>query len=103
MCGICGVAAADPRRPIDPAMVRRMTSTLWHRGPDGEGEHTAEGVGLGMRRLSIVDLANAGDQLLGVLGVQLWHAMFAGSELRAPESRASRTHVRETLQSVEAQ
>ena len=61
MCGICGVAATDPRRPIDPAMVRRMTNTLWHRGPDGEGQHTAEGVGLGMRRLSIVDLAT-GDQ-----------------------------------------
>ena len=61
MCGICGVAAADPRRPIDPAMVRRMTTTLWHRGPDGEGQHTSAGVGLGMRRLSIVDLAT-GDQ-----------------------------------------
>ena len=61
MCGICGVAAADPRRPIDPAMVRRMTTTLWHRGPDGEGQHVGLGVGLGMRRLSIVDLAT-GDQ-----------------------------------------
>jgi asparagine synthase (glutamine-hydrolysing) len=61
MCGICGVAAADARRPIDPAMVRAMTETLWHRGPDGEGYHVADGVGLGMRRLSIVDL-ETGDQ-----------------------------------------
>lgn len=61
MCGICGVAAADPRRPVDQAMVRRMTATLLHRGPDGEGLHVSEGVGLGMRRLSIVDLAT-GDQ-----------------------------------------
>jgi len=61
MCGICGVAAADPRRPVAPAMVQRMTATLRHRGPDGEGQHVAEGVGLGMRRLSIVDLAT-GDQ-----------------------------------------
>jgi asparagine synthase (glutamine-hydrolysing) len=61
MCGICGVAAADPRRPIDGEIVRAMTDTLWHRGPDGEGYHVADGVGLGMRRLSIVDLAT-GDQ-----------------------------------------
>ena len=61
MCGICGVAAADPRRPIDAEMVRAMTDTLWHRGPDGDGYHVADGVGLGMRRLSIVDLAT-GDQ-----------------------------------------
>jgi asparagine synthase (glutamine-hydrolysing) len=61
MCGICGVAAADPRRPIDAQMVRAMTDTLWHRGPDGDGYHITEGVGLGMRRLSIVDLAT-GDQ-----------------------------------------
>jgi asparagine synthase (glutamine-hydrolysing) len=61
MCGICGVAAADPRRPIDGEMVRAMTDTLRHRGPDGEGYHLADGVGLGMRRLSIVDLAT-GDQ-----------------------------------------
>jgi asparagine synthase (glutamine-hydrolysing) len=61
MCGICGVAAADPRRPVDAAIVRAMTATLRHRGPDGDGCHVAEGVGLGMRRLSIVDLAT-GDQ-----------------------------------------
>ena len=61
MCGICGIAAADPRRPVDAAFVRAMTATLHHRGPDGDGYHLAEGVGLGMRRLSIVDLAT-GDQ-----------------------------------------
>jgi asparagine synthase (glutamine-hydrolysing) len=61
MCGICGIAAADPRRPIDAETVRAMTDTLWHRGPDGEGYHVTDGVGLGMRRLSIVDLAT-GDQ-----------------------------------------
>ncbi|HTK46938.1 MAG TPA: asparagine synthase (glutamine-hydrolyzing) [Gemmatimonadaceae bacterium] len=61
MCGICGIAAADPRQPVDPAIVRAMTSTLRHRGPDGDGHHAAQGVGLGMRRLSIVDLAT-GDQ-----------------------------------------
>ena len=61
MCGICGVATSDPRRPVDAQMVRAMTDTLWHRGPDGEGYHVADGVGLGMRRLSIVDLAT-GDQ-----------------------------------------
>jgi asparagine synthase (glutamine-hydrolysing) len=61
VCGICGVATVDPRRPIDAAMVRAMTDTLWHRGPDGEGYHVGDGAGLGMRRLSIVDLVT-GDQ-----------------------------------------
>jgi asparagine synthase (glutamine-hydrolysing) len=61
VCGICGLATADPRRPVDAEMVRGMTDTLWHRGPDGDGYHFSAGVGLGMRRLSIVDLAT-GDQ-----------------------------------------
>ncbi len=61
MCGICGFAAADPGRPVDRAAVERMTATLVHRGPDGDGVHTGLGIGLGVRRLSIIDLAT-GDQ-----------------------------------------
>lgn len=55
MCGICGVAWADPDRPVDPALIDRMTDALAHRGPDGEGRHVAPGIGLGVRRLEIVD------------------------------------------------
>ena len=61
MCGIAGIAFREPSRPADPRMVHRMADALRHRGPDGEGFHLAPGIGLGFRRLSIVDLAT-GDQ-----------------------------------------
>lgn len=61
MCGITGIAPADPAQAPDPAMLRRMADTLRHRGPDGEGFHVAPGIGLGFRRLAIIDLAT-GDQ-----------------------------------------
>ncbi len=61
MCGIAGVAFSDPLRQVDRVGLRRMTASLRHRGPDGEGFHGGPGVGLGFRRLAIVDLAT-GDQ-----------------------------------------
>jgi asparagine synthase (glutamine-hydrolysing) len=61
MCGICGFAPAEPGRQPDEALLRRMTETLRHRGPDGQGFHQAPGIGLGVQRLAIVDLAG-GDQ-----------------------------------------
>jgi asparagine synthase (glutamine-hydrolysing) len=61
MCGICGVVYADPARPVERALLQRMTDPLRHRGPDGEGFHVATGVGLGFRRLRIIDL-ETGDQ-----------------------------------------
>ncbi|HEY7460654.1 MAG TPA: asparagine synthase (glutamine-hydrolyzing) [Gemmatimonadota bacterium] len=54
MCGICGIATRG--RAPDPAILRQMCRTLAHRGPDGEGIHVAPGVGLGMRRLAIIDV-----------------------------------------------
>ncbi len=51
MCGIAGILGRD-----DPALVRQMADLLVHRGPDGEGIWSDEGVTLGHRRLSIVDL-----------------------------------------------
>src|SRR5512145_2887888 len=61
MCGICGMATTDPRRPVDEGLVERMAASLVHRGPDGQGTFVAPGVGLGVRRLAIVDL-ETGDQ-----------------------------------------
>ncbi|HLJ02158.1 MAG TPA: asparagine synthase (glutamine-hydrolyzing) [Solirubrobacteraceae bacterium] len=61
MCGICGIAAADPDRvPIEPARLRAMTDAIRHRGPDDRGEHLEPGIALGMRRLSIIDVAHGG-------------------------------------------
>jgi asparagine synthase (glutamine-hydrolysing) len=56
MCGFCGIARADPRARIDAALLARMRDTLAHRGPDDGHSHVEGGVGLGFRRLSIIDL-----------------------------------------------
>jgi len=61
MCGICGIYSfeADPR--IDGALLERMTDSLVHRGPDEAGYFVDRAIGLGHRRLSIIDVA-AGQQ-----------------------------------------
>lgn len=57
MCGICGVVRLRPPRPVDGDLLRRMRDAMVHRGPDDEGLFIAGSVGLGFRRLSIIDLA----------------------------------------------
>jgi asparagine synthase (glutamine-hydrolysing) len=56
MCGIVGVVGSSGR-PVDEVVVRSMNDALWHRGPDDEGYLVRDRVGLGMRRLSIIDVA----------------------------------------------
>jgi asparagine synthase (glutamine-hydrolysing) len=56
MCGIAGIFHCGTIKPVDPARVERMSDALAHRGPDGSGVWTGPGVGLGHRRLSIIDL-----------------------------------------------
>jgi len=57
MCGIAGLAHRDPERPITRAAVQVMCDAIRHRGPDDEGFFVSGHVGIGMRRLSIIDLA----------------------------------------------
>jgi asparagine synthase (glutamine-hydrolysing) len=61
MCGIVGVLNLDGE-PVSPVVVRRMTDAVAHRGPDGEGLYTEHQLGLGHRRLAIIDLSPAGHQ-----------------------------------------
>ena len=56
MCGIAGILHLH-QEPIDQELLRRMTSVLSHRGPDDEGFYVDNGLGLGFRRLSIIDLS----------------------------------------------
>jgi asparagine synthase (glutamine-hydrolysing) len=56
MCGITGIVDLGGERPIDEGALRRMTDALVHRGPDGDGLYVQPGIGLGHRRLSIIDL-----------------------------------------------
>ncbi len=58
MCGIAGVYWFDPDHPVDVDLLVRQTDALVHRGPDDGGVWTAPGVGLGHRRLSIIDLGS---------------------------------------------
>ena len=55
MCGICGVCFPN-ESPVDLGILKKMTKTLQHRGPDDEGYYTNKGIALGHRRLSIIDL-----------------------------------------------
>ena len=57
MCGIAGKLVASPEARVDAALVERMTATLRHRGPDGGGVWVDGAVGLGSRRLAVIDLS----------------------------------------------
>ena len=55
MCGIAGVV--NSKRGVEAATIRRMCQSIVHRGPDDEGIFVKDGAGLGVRRLSVIDLA----------------------------------------------
>jgi asparagine synthase (glutamine-hydrolysing) len=57
MCGICGQLNFAKDVPVNPETIRRMSRSMLHRGPDDEGDYVSGQVGLGFRRLSIIDLS----------------------------------------------
>jgi asparagine synthase (glutamine-hydrolysing) len=57
VCGICGWVYADPDFPVPEALLHRAAEAMRHRGPDEEGLYAGVGVGLGMRRLAVIDRA----------------------------------------------
>ena len=57
MCGITGIFDLEQRRDVARDLLGRMNEAQHHRGPDEGGLHIEPGVGLGHRRLSIIDLA----------------------------------------------
>jgi asparagine synthase (glutamine-hydrolysing) len=61
MCGIAGIVRFDGR-PVHTEEIKRMTESIGHRGPDDHGSLVEGGVGIGMRRLAIVDLTPSGHQ-----------------------------------------
>jgi asparagine synthase (glutamine-hydrolysing) len=63
MCGIAGIFDWRAPSEVDRRLLRRMTAAIAHRGPDGDGFYHMPGIGLGHRRLAIVDVAG-GDQPL---------------------------------------
>ncbi|MEZ4575035.1 MAG: hypothetical protein R2857_08995 [Vampirovibrionales bacterium] len=61
MCGLTGIFQRNGQ-PASQEALARMTAALTHRGPDGEGYYVKGAVGLGHRRLAIIDLSDAGRQ-----------------------------------------
>jgi len=106
MCGICGVVMGERGRAVDEAVLRRMMATLRHRGPDDEGTWFAEPtrhVGLGHRRLSIIDLAGGHQPMSnedGSVWIVLNGEIYNFQALRA--DLESRGHVFRTHSDTEA-
>lgn len=70
MCGIAGIVSTEPGR-VDVAEIHRMCQSLVHRGPDDEGIFVRDGAGLGMRRLSVIDLAGGHQPVFNETGT-IW-------------------------------
>ena len=71
MCGIAGIIHRDPSQPVDPSVLARMLDAIEHRGPDDAGTHLEGPVGLGMRRLSIIDLASGQQPIYDEAGARV--------------------------------
>ena len=102
MCGICGKLNFERDNPISGGLLKRMADTLHHRGPDDEGFYVSGPVGLGFRRLSIIDLST-GHQPLSNEDSTVW-IVFNGEiynyqELR--EDLLTRGHVFRTRTDTE--
>lgn len=71
MCGICGIHHFNDDRDIDAHTLESMTRSIIHRGPDDQGTYAAVSIGLGFRRLSIIDL-DGGHQPMCDAGENIW-------------------------------
>lgn len=68
MCGITGIFHFDRKRIVDQVVLKRMTDIISYRGPDGEGYYVHGYIGLGHRRLSIIDLQTGDQPMLNEAG-----------------------------------
>jgi asparagine synthase (glutamine-hydrolysing) len=86
MCGICGQVKIASDEPVDQQTIRRMAQTIFHRGPDDDGYFFDGPVGLGFRRLSIIDLSG-GHQPMADAEKTVW-LVFNGEIYNYKELRA---------------
>jgi asparagine synthase (glutamine-hydrolysing) len=86
MCGICGKLNFALDAAVSPALVKAMADTIQHRGPDDEGYHVSGPIGLGFRRLSIIDLSS-GHQPISNENGTVW-IVFNGEIYNYQELRA---------------
>jgi len=85
MCGICGKLSFDGS-PVDAGLIEEMTSVLQHRGPDDCGIFLKDNLGLGHRRLSIIDLSERGKQPMPNEDESIW-VVFNGEIYNFPDLR----------------
>lgn len=88
MCGICGKFKFDPNATIAPDLLKKMADTIIHRGPDDDGYYVKGQIGLGFRRLSIIDLygghqplANEDDSIWIVFNGEIYNYQDLRTEL----------------------
>ena len=76
MCGICGILKFPVSEPVSPRLLERMSALMIHRGPNDSGSYISPDgrVGLANRRLSIIDLSQAGRQPLSNEDGTIWIA-----------------------------
>lgn len=98
MCGLVGIFDTQGQRPIDDEILTRMNQTQVHRGPDEGGIHSEPGLGLGHRRLSIIDLSSGHQPLFNedgsvvvVYNGEIYNFQELAEELQA-KGHTFRTH-----------
>ena len=104
MCGICGIALSDSNARVNPRVIKRMSDAIAHRGPDDDGQYLNGRVGLGFRRLSIIDLSG-GHQPMANEDETVWIAyngeIFNHASHRAPlEARGHRFRTRSDTEAI---
>ena len=104
MCGVCGIVLADPNARVNPRVIERMGDSIAHRGPDDAGQHIDGRVGLGFRRLSIIDLSG-GHQPMANEDESVWIVyngeIFNHAEHRQPlEARGHRFRTRSDTEAI---
>jgi len=104
MCGIFGILYLDQNRPVDSYDLKQMSNSLVHRGPDDEGFFIEGNVGLGIRRLSIIDLvtghqpiANEDDSIWIILNGEIYNFPELRDELENRGHRFSTKTDTETI------
>jgi hypothetical protein len=90
MCGICGIFHFMNRELVNGQLIRQMAGLIAHRGPDDEGFLVDENMGLGFRRLSIIDLST-GNQPMSDNEKNIW-LIFNGEIYNFPELIYANAH-----------
>ena len=94
MCGICGVVHRQKNHPVALKDIKQMCDVIRHRGPDDEGQFVQNNVGIGMRRLSIIDLSTGAQPIFNedrslaiVFNGEIYNHQYLRTELAAKGHR----------------